>query len=163
MPTNVRKVPEGYHTATPVLTVDDGAKALAFYAKGFGAQERMRSLGPGGKVAHAEFQIGDSVFMIADEMPGMGPKPPAKLGGSTGGIWLYVPDVDALYRRAVAAGASSISAPEDMFWGDRHARVRDPSGHEWSIATHIEDVTPAELERRAKAFYAKMAAGVARA
>lgn len=155
----VKPVPDGYHTATPVLIVDDGAKALAFYARALGATERMRSLGPDGKISHAEFQIGDSVFMLSDEAPGMGARSPKSLGGSSGGIWLYVTDVDALHRRAVAAGASSLMAPEDMFWGDRHARIRDPFGHEWSIASHQVDVDPAELPRRAKEFYEKMAAG----
>jgi PhnB protein len=155
----VKPVPDGYHTATPVLIVDDGAGALAFYTQAFGARERMRSsAGPAGKVTHAEFQIGDSVFMLSDEMPEMGSRSPKHWGGSAGSVWLYVPDVDAVYRKATAAGAVSISAPTTMFWGDRHARVRDPFGHEWSIASHVEDVSPAEMEKRAKAFYAQMAA-----
>jgi PhnB protein len=154
---HVKPVPEGYHTATPVLIVDDAGRALEFYSKALGAKERMRTVGPGGKVAHAEFQIGDSVFMLADEMPEMGSRSPKHFGGSPGGVWLYVPDVDATYRQATGAGATSISAPTDMFWGDRHARIRDPFGHEWSMASHTEDVTPPEMERRAKEFYAQMA------
>jgi PhnB protein len=154
---HVKAVPEGYHTATPVLIVDDGAAALEFYAKAFGAKERMRTNAPGGKVAHAEFQIGDSVFMLADAMPEMGSRSPKQLGGSTGGVWLYVPDVDAVFQRASAAGATSIMAPMDMFWGDRHARIRDPFGHEWSVASHIVDLSPAEIEKRGKEFYAQMA------
>ncbi|HEV2316555.1 MAG TPA: VOC family protein, partial [Thermoplasmata archaeon] len=152
----VKPVPEGYHTATPVLIVDDGVKALAFYTKALGAKERMRSLGPDGKISHAEFQLGDSIFMLSDENPGMGSRSPKSLGGSSGGVWLYVADVDALHRQAVGAGAKSLMAPEDMFWGDRHARIRDPFGHEWSIASHKEDIDPAELPRRAQEFYAKM-------
>jgi PhnB protein len=156
---HVKPIPEGYHTATPTLIVDDGPRALAFYAEGLGAKERMRSLGPGGKISHAEFQIGDSVFMLADEDSTMGSKSPKSLGGVSSSIWLYVPDVDRTYRGAISAGATSIMAPENMFWGDRHARIRDPSGHEWSIATHLEDVSGPELEKRAREFYAKMAQG----
>jgi PhnB protein len=154
---HVKPVPDGYHTATPVLIVEDAGRALEFYTKALGGKERMRSAGPGGKVAHAEFQIGDSVFMLADEMPEMGSRSPKHWGGSPGGVWLYVAEVDAVYARATQAGAVSISAPTDMFWGDRHARIRDPFGHEWSIASHIEDVAPPELEKRAKAFYERMA------
>jgi PhnB protein len=153
---HVKPVPDGYHTATPALVVDDAARALEFYAKAFGAKERMRSHGPGGKIIHAEFQIGDSVVMLTDEMPEMGSRSPKHFDGSPGGIWLYVPDVDAVYQAATGAGAKSLIAPMDMFWGDRHARVRDPFGHEWSIATHTEDVPPAELEKRAKDFAMQM-------
>lgn len=151
---HVKPVPEGYHTATPVLVVDDGPRALDFYVQGFGAKERMRSTGPGGKIQHAEFELGDSVFMLSDELPDMSSRSPKSLGASVGGCFLYVPDTDSFYHRAIAAGATSLSAPADMFWGDRHARIRDPFGHEWSIATHLEDVPPAELEKRARAFYA---------
>lgn len=153
---HVKAVPDGYHTATPALIVDDAAGALAFYTKALGAEERMRSSGPGGKIMHAEFQVGDSVFMLADEFPDMGSRSPKSLGGTTSGVWLYVPDVDASYRRAIAAGATSVMAPSDMFWGDRHARIRDPFGHEWSIASHIEDVSAEETEKRGKEFYARM-------
>jgi PhnB protein len=152
---HVKPIPEGFHTATPVLVVDDGVRALEFYVKGLGAQERMRSAGPGGKIQHAEFVLGDSIFMLSDEMPDMGSHSPKALGGSTGGIFLYVPDTDAVYHRAIAAGATSLSPPTDMFWGDRHARIRDPFGHEWSIATHTEDVPREEIDKRAKAFYAQ--------
>ncbi|MGP8072671.1 MAG: VOC family protein [Thermoplasmata archaeon] len=154
---HVKPIPDGYHTATPALIVDDAVKALEFYSKAFRATERMRSAGlGGGKITHAEFQIGDSIFMLADEIPEMGSRSPKHFEGSPGGVWLYVPDVDATYGAAMAAGARSLSAPMDMFWGDRHARIRDPFGHEWSIATHTEDVAPAELQNRANAFYAQM-------
>lgn len=156
MTSPVKPVPEGYHTATPVLLVDDGAKALDFYVRGLGAKERMRSTGPNGKVTHAEFQLGDSIIMLSDEDASMGGRGPKKLGGVPGGIWLYVRDVDQLHRQAVAAGATTMMAPEDMFWGDRHARIKDPFGHEWSIATHREDVSPAELEKRAREFYERI-------
>jgi PhnB protein len=154
---HTKAVPDGYHTATPVLTVDNGVRALEFYVKAFGATKRGGVSIFDGKVMHAEFQIGDSVFMLSDEFPAMGNKSPKSLGGSSGGTWLYVPDVDACYRQAVSAGATSIAAPTDMFWGDRFASLRDPFGHVWSIATHREDVSPTEMERRAKEFYAQMA------
>jgi PhnB protein len=157
MSPHVQPVPKGYHTATPALTVDDGARALDFYVKAFSATKREGVSSFEGKILHAEFQIGDSVFMLSDEMPGMGNRSPKALGGVSASVWLYVPDVDATYRQALAAGATSVSGPVDMFWGDRHARVRDPFGHEWSIATHREDVAPAEMEKRAKEFYAQMA------
>jgi len=153
---HVKPIPDGFHTATPVLIVDNGPKALEFYTKGMGAKERVRSTGPGGKIQHAEFILGDSIFMLSDEYPEMGSRSPKTLGGSVGGVFLYVPDTDAIYHRAIAAGATSLSTPTDMFWGDRHARIRDPFGHEWSIATHIEDVSREELEKRAKEFYAQM-------
>jgi PhnB protein len=157
MTAHVKPVPEGYHTATPVLTVDDGARALEFYVRAFSAEKRNGVSSPDGKILHAEFQIGDSVFMLSDEFPGMGNRSPRSLGGTSGGIWLYVPDVDATYRQAVTAGATSISAPSDMFWGDRFASVTDPFGHVWSIASHREDLSMAEMEKRSKAFYAQMA------
>lgn len=156
MAPKVQPVPAGYHTATPALTVDNGVRALEFYSKAFSAKKRDGVSSIDGKIMHAEFQIGDSVFMLSDEFPRMGNRSPKSLGGTTGGIWLYVPDVDAMYRQAVAAGATSVSEPTDMFWGDRHARVRDPFGHEWSIATHREDVSPADMEKRSREFYAGM-------
>jgi len=152
-----KPVPEGYHTATPTLTVDNGVRALEFYVKAFSAKKREGVSLFDGKILHAEFTVGDSIFMLSDEFPAMGNRSPKSMGGSTGGVWLYVPDVDATYRQAVGAGAVSLSEPTDMFWGDRHARVRDPFGHEWSIATHREDVSPAEMEKRAKKFYSDMA------
>ncbi len=154
---HVKPVPDGYHTATASLTVHDGKRALEFYAKAFGAKERSRSAGPDGRIMHAEFVIGDSVIMLYDEFPAMGNRSPNTLGGTVGGIWLYVPDADAMYNQAIAAGATSIMTPVDMFWGDRTSRVRDPFGHEWSISTHKEEVSPAEMEKRAKEFYAQMA------
>jgi PhnB protein len=158
----VKPVPDGYHTVTATLNVHDGARALEFYAKALGAKERMRSTAMEGKVTHAEIQIGDSVIMISEEIPAMGNKSPKTLGGTVGGVWLYVPDADALYHRALAAGATSVMEPVDMFWGDRTSRIRDPFGHEWSISTHQEDVPPAELEKRAKEFYARLASRPAR-
>lgn len=156
MTARVQPVPEGYHTATPALTVNDGFRALEFYTKAFSAKKREGVSSFGGKIMHAEFQIGDSVFMLSDEFPEMGNRSPKSLGGTAASVWLYVPDVDATYRQAVAAGAVSVAAPTDMFWGDRHARIRDPFGHEWSIASHREDVSPKEMDRRAKEFYSRM-------
>ncbi len=144
-------VPSGYHTVTYAIVVDDAAKALDFYAKALGAKERMRSPGPGGKIWHAEFEIGDSIVMISDEFPGSGMKSPKSLQGVSGAAWLYVPDVDAAFRRAVAAGAKSVQEPQTMFWGDRFGSVLDPFGHSWSFATHVEDVPLAEMEQRREA------------
>jgi len=158
MTAHVKPVPEGYHTATPVLTVDNGVAALEFYVKAFSAKKRPGVSTMEGKVMHAEFQIGDSVFMLSDEFPGMGNRSPKTLGGTTGGLWLYVPNADEIFRQAVAAGATVVSPPTDMFWGDRFCQVRDPFGHVWSIATHQEDVPLAEMERRSKEFYAQMRA-----
>jgi PhnB protein len=153
---HVKPVPDGYRSVTATLTVHDGAGAMEFYAKALGAKERMRSLGPGGKIMHAELEIGDSVIMLSDEFPEMGNRSPKTLGGTVGGIWLYVPDVDATFRHAVAAGATALGEPNDMFWGDRMAQIVDPFGHQWSISTHKEDFTPEEMEKRAKEFYAQM-------
>jgi PhnB protein len=158
MPTHVKAVPEGYHTASIALTVHDGVGALEFYVKALSAKKRDGVSSFNGKIMHAEFQIGDSVFMLSDEFPEMGNRSPKSLGGSPASVWLYVPDVDAAYRHAVEAGGTSVSPPTDMFWGDRHARIRDPFGYEWSIATHREDLPPAEMEKRAKEFYAQMSA-----
>ena len=143
-----RTTPEGYRTVTHAFVVEDAAKAIDFYVRALGAKERNRALGPGGKVWHAELELGDSVVMLSDEFPGGQMVPPKKLGGTSASVWLYVPDVDAAFRRAVQAGATSVQAPETMFWGDRFATVADPYGHLWSIATHLEDLTPDERQAR---------------
>ena len=144
----VKPIPEGYHTLTPSLTVKDGAKAIEFYKKAFGAQERMRLPGPDGRLMHAELQVGDSIVMLGEEMPEMGCKEPASVGAVSSSLYLYVPDVDAAFNRAVQAGAKALMPPADMFWGDRFGKLKDPFGHEWALATHIEDVTPEEMQRR---------------
>ena len=159
MADKVKPIPEGYHTATPYLIVRGGAQAIDFYKKAFGAEERFRMPGPGGKLMHAEIQIGDSVLMLGDEWPEMGVKSPQTLGGTGMSVLLYVTDVDASFKQATAAGASVMQPPTDMFWGDRFGKLSDPFGHEWSIATHIEDVAPDEMERRAKKFSEEMAKG----
>jgi len=146
----VRPVPAGYHTVTPYLTVSDGARALEFYARAFGARETERMPGPGGKLMHAELRIGDSVIMLSDELPGMSTcKAPTSLGGTTGSVFLYLPDVDATFQRAVAAGCKVLMPPTDMFWGDRFGKLEDPFGNQWGLATHKEDVKPADMARRA--------------
>jgi len=153
----VQPVPAGYRTVTAYLTVNDGARALEFYAKAFGARETERMPGPGGKLIHAEFRIGDSVVMLSDEFPGMSScKAPTSLGGTTGSLFLYVPDVDAAFKRAVEAGCKVIAPVMDMFWGDRFGKLEDPFGNQWSMATHKEDVSPDEMGRRQQAFMSKM-------
>ncbi|HEY7141981.1 MAG TPA: VOC family protein [Methylomirabilota bacterium] len=147
----VKTVPDGYHTATPYLVVDGAARALDFYKRVFGATERMRMPGPGGKVGHAEFSIGDSVIMIADEHPEMGARGPRAFGGAAVSLHLYVPDVDSTVKTAVAAGAKLLRSVEDKFYGDRMGTIEDPFGHHWHVSTHLEDVAPDELVRRAAA------------
>jgi len=153
----VKAIPEGYHTLTPSLTVKDGAKAIEFYKKAFGAQERMRLAGPDGRLMHAELQVGDSIVMLGEEMPEMGCKAPVSVGAVSSSLYVYVADVDAAFTRAVEAGAKALMPPADMFWGDRFGTVEDPSGHRWGLATHKEDPSPAEMEKRQKEFFASMA------
>ena len=146
-----KPVPEGYHTATPYLIVNDAARALEFYARAFGAKELMRFAAPDGKIGHAEIRIGDSVIMLADEHPEMGYRSPRALGGSPVSLMLYLDDVDASFARALGAGAVQLRAPENQFYGDRSGTLADPFGHVWTLATHVEDVAPDELQRRAAA------------
>ena len=146
----VKPVPEGYHTVTPYLIVNAGAKALDFYARAFGAIERLR-IDAGGKIGHAEITIGDSCIMLADEHPEIGALGPTTVGGSPVSLHLYVEDVDAVVARAVAAGATLVRPVADQFYGDRVGGVADPFGHRWFIATHKEDLSREELHRRAAA------------
>ena len=156
-PRRVSAIPKGYHTVTPYLTVADGAKVLDFYVKAFGARVKVRMPGPGGMLAHAELSVGDSVIMLSDEFPQPGgTKAPASLGGATGSLFLYVPNVDASMKRAVDAGCQVTMPPTDMFWGDRFGRLVDPFGHHWGFATHKEDVSPAEMKKRGAAAVAQM-------
>ncbi len=150
-----KAIPEGYHTVTPALVVKDGAKALEFYQKAFGAKVLMRMDSPDGKLAHAELQIGDSKLMLSDEFP-MGGRAPQSLGGTTVALFLYYPDVDAAYKRATDAGAAAVMPPTDMFWGDRYGKVTDPFGHSWGLATHTKDVTPEELKKGSEEMFKKM-------
>jgi PhnB protein len=154
MTKNVKPIPDGHHTVTPYLMISGAAKALDFYKKAFGAKEVLRMDGPEGKVMHAEIQIGDSRIMLADEMPNMpdmGFRSPSSLGGTGVGILLYVPDVDALAKQATAAGAKELRPVQDQFYGDRAGTFADPFGHMWTLSTHIEDVPPDELRKRAEA------------
>jgi PhnB protein len=154
----VKSKPDGYHSVTPYLIVRGGAKAIEFYRNAFGADELFRMESPGGGIGHAELQIGDSRVMLADEHPEVGAKSPASVGGSAVHLMIYVDDCDAVFNRAIAAGATETRPLRDEFYGDRTGNLVDPFGHCWTIATHKEDVPPEELERRAEA-YAKENAG----
>jgi uncharacterized glyoxalase superfamily protein PhnB len=147
-------VPEGFHTLTPHLTLDDAAQTIDWYKKALGAEELNRSYGPDGKIMHAELRIGDSRFMVNDVMRGM--KGPKDLGGSPASLWLYVDDADAAFNRAVGAGAQIQMPLADQFWGDRGGAVADPCGYTWWIATHKEDLTHVEIQERAAAFFKQM-------
>ena len=161
MPTKVNAIPPGYHTATPYLVVNDGSGALEYYKKAFNAKELHRMAGPGGRIMHAEFKIGDSIIMLAEEM---GPnKSPQSLGGSPVSIFLYVENVDSVFKQAVDAGGKADKQPENMFWGDRFGSLTDPYGHLWALATHVEDVAPQEMERRGREAMAKMSQATATA
>lgn len=147
----VKPIPEGYHSVTPYLILNDAAAAIDFYKRAFGATEVMRMPGPDGKIGHAEIQIGDSHIMLADEYPDMGARSPKSLGGSPVSIMVYVEDVDSIAKQALAAGAKETRPLKDQFYGDRSGTIVDPFGHIWTIATHVEDVAPDELQRRMKA------------
>jgi PhnB protein len=151
MASSVKPIPEGYHTVTPYLILDGAAQALEFYKKALGATEIMRIPAPGGRVGHAEIRIGDSRIMLADEFPEMDARGPKSVGGSPVGIHLYVEDVDTMMKRAVDAGATVRRPVQDQFYGDRIGGIVDPFGHIWWIATHKEDLTMDELQRRAAA------------
>jgi len=150
---NVHPIPEGYHSVTPSITCKEAAKAIDYYKKVFGATEIMSMLGPGGTVMHAELKIGDSVIFVSDEFPGMS-SAPVSTSSPSYGLFLYVEDVDGIYNRAVAAGASVVMPITNMFWGDRYGKVVDPFGHHWGLATHVEDVSPEEMKRRQEAWAA---------
>ena len=145
-----KPIPEGYHSVSPALAIEGATEALDFYKRAFGAKERSRMPGPEGRIAHAEIEIGDSVVMVSDPFPQSTVRAPSDLGGTTVGLFVYVEDVDAVFKQSVDAGASVVMPPEDMFWGDRFGTITDPYGHSWSFATHVEDVPPSEMEERAK-------------
>jgi len=160
MATKAKKaVPEGYHTVTPVLTLDNAAQAIDWYKKALGADEMSRAVGPDGKVMHAEIRMGDSIIMVNDDM--MGGNTVKAHGGSPMSLWVYVPDCDALFNRAVKAGARVAEGPmgqlQDQFWGDRTGTIIDPEGYRWNIATHKEDLTPDELQKRQDEWMRKFA------
>ena len=144
----VKAIPDGYYTATPYLYLSEAGKAIDFYKKAFGATETARMNGPDGRVMHAELKIGNSIVMMADEFPEMNNRSPRTLGGASGSILLYVTDADAAFAKAVRAGAKATRPVELQFWGDKMGALEDPFGHQWSLATHVEDVSPEEMERR---------------
>ena len=147
-------IPEGFHTITPQLTVKNASQAIEFYKKAFGATELNRMPDPKGRIMHSALKIGDSKFFVVDEMNDA--KSPQSLGGTPVVINLYVQDCDRLYNQAVSAGATSIMPLADQFWGDRYGILKDPYGHTWAVATHIEDLTPQEMEERGRQFMASM-------
>jgi PhnB protein len=159
-----RAIPEGFHTVTPQLTLNDAAQAIDWYKQALGAQEISRAVGPDGKIMHAEIRIGDSLVMLNDELGGG--RSPKAFGGSPASLWVYVEDCDALFNRAVAAGANLGPGPmsqlTDQFWGDRSGTFTDPYGYQWTIATRKEDVPPEEIKERMDRFMKSFAAGSAR-
>lgn len=157
MAEKTKAVPEGFHAVTPHLMINGAARAIEFYKKAFGATELFRMSGPGGKLMHAEIKIGDSVLMLADEIPGMGGPSPSTLKGTPVVLNLYAEDVDSVMSRAVQAGAKVTMPAADMFWGDRYGQVEDPFGHRWAIATHKEDLSPEEIKKRGEEFFTQMA------
>jgi PhnB protein len=150
----VKFIPDGYHTETPYLIVDNGAAAIEFYKKAFGAKEVVRMESPNRKIGHAEIQIGNSRIMLADESPDMGARGPKAVGGSPVRLMLYVQDVDKVFNQALAEGAKETRPVTNQFYGDRSGMLDDPFGHHWIIATHIEDVSPKEMKKRMQAFAA---------
>jgi len=146
----VKPIPDGYHAVTPYLIVAGAAAAIEFYKHVFGATEQMRMAGPAGRIGHAELRIGDSVVMLADEVPDMGYRGPKGYGGSAVSLMVYVDDVDATFQRALAAGAIERRAVQNQFYGDRSGTLEDPFGHTWTVSTHIEDLTSDEMIQRAE-------------
>ena len=146
----VKAIPDGYPQLTPYICVDNANQAIEFYKKVFGAKERMRMPSPGGKIGHAELQIGDGVLMLSDEHPEFGAVSPRSVGGTPVTLSLYVDDVDSVFKKAISSGAKSLRDVRDEFYGDRTGQFQDPFGHKWSVATHVEDVSPQEMERRAE-------------
>jgi PhnB protein len=156
MSKSLQPIPDGFHTLTVYLALPDAAKAIEFYKQALGATERYRLPGPGGQgIAHAEIQIGDTIVMLADESPMGLAKSPKTLGANTVGLCLYVKDVDAAFARALKAGATAMRPVEDQFYGERTGTVTDPWGYHWSLMTHIEDVSPAEMAQRMETLFAK--------
>jgi PhnB protein len=151
---HVKAIPDGYHSISPALTCKDAARAIEYYKKAFNAEEIMRMPSPDGKISHAELKIGDSIIFLNDEMGPM----TASSGTPRMSLFLYVQDADTTFSNAVKAGGKVEMPLENQFWGDRYGKLTDPFGHQWGIATHVEDVAPEEIGKRAAAFFAKMAA-----
>ena len=147
MMANVKPIPDGYHSVTPYLIIDGAADAIDYYKKAFGATELFR-MDHGGKIGHAEIKIGDSPVMLADEQPSMGYVGPKKLGGTPVSLMIYVENVDTVYKQAIQSGGVELKALQDQFYGDRSGTLKDPFGHVWTVATHKEDVTPEEMNKR---------------
>ena len=156
MANNVHAIPEGFHSITPALTCKNAAKAIDFYKQALGAKEISRMEMPGGGIGHADLMIGNSHFFLNDEYPGMAAAPDGKVPSVS--LFVYTEDVDSLYNKAVAAGCTVTMPLQDMFWGDRYGKFTDPFGHHWTLMTHIEEVSPEEMDKRLKAEYAKMSA-----
>jgi PhnB protein len=156
MAKNTQAIPKGYHTVTPSLCVSGAAKAIDFYKKALGAEEKYRFPAPDGKIMHAEIQIGDSTIMLADEMPEYGGKGPKSIGGTPVSFFVYREDVDAAWKRAIDAGAKEVMPLIDQFWGDRAGCLVDPFGHQWWLAQHIQDLTPEELNKAAESYFSQM-------
>lgn len=154
-----RPIPEGYHSVTPYLIIKGAADAIEYYKMAFGATELMRMPAPGGTIGHAEIKIGDSPIMLADEFPEMGYKSPQTLGGTPVSIMIYVDDVDTVFKQAIAAGGKEQRPVQDQFYGDRTGTLEDPFGHVWHVGTHVEDLSPEEMERRARAHSAAASSG----
>lgn len=155
MTSKVKPIPEGYHTATPYLIIKGAAGAIEFYKKAFGAIETFRMAQPDGRIGHAEMRIGNSAIMLADEFPEMGARSPQAYGGTPVSILLYFEDEDAVFGKAVAAGAKVLKPVQDQFYGDRNGTLTDPFGHQWTIATHKEDLSPEEVKQRAAALHGR--------
>lgn len=150
-----KAIPKGYHSVTPYLIIDGAAKAIDFYKRAFNATEVMRMESPDGRVGHAEIKIGDSQIMLADEHPQMGYRSPQSLGGAAVSLMVYVEEVDQTFKQALASGAQELQPVKDQFYGDRSGTLKDPFGHIWTISTHVEDVAPEEMRRRAEQFFQK--------
>jgi uncharacterized glyoxalase superfamily protein PhnB len=153
-----KPIPEGFHSVTPSLVVRDAPRAIEFYKRAFGAQELVRMPGPDGKIMHAEIKIGDSIIFLGEENPQMAIKSPQTLGGASGTLNIYVQNVDETFKQAVSAGGRETMPVADQFWGDRYGTLVDPFGYTWGIATHKEELTPAEMQQRMQDFFAQMAA-----
>jgi PhnB protein len=150
MASKTRPIPEGYHSVTPYLIIKGAAGAIDFYKRAFGATELLRMPQADGRIGHAEIKIGDSHVMLADEYPEMGHRSPQTLGGAGVSLMIYVDNVDEVYKRSIAAGAKEVQPLKDQFYGDRSGTLQDPYGHVWTVATHVEDIEPEEIERRAR-------------
>jgi len=150
-----KAIPEGYHSVTPYLVIKGAADAIEFYKRAFGATELMRMPSPDGRIGHAEITIGDSHIMLADEFPEMGHRSPQSIGGTGVSLMVYLENVDEVFKRALAAGAEQLQPIKDQFYGDRSGTLRDPFGHEWTLSTHVEDIPPEEMRRRAEEYMQK--------